>query len=185
MTMPDLGSMSIPEPRWLGIRETRLGNDWLARWIDADTLPAGAPAAYGYAVVLMGDKGYVTRAAGSEHWDALEGAIPAGTKPDAWLKSAARDRIGATLGKTVLIGYLECRATSHNPEFAAGTVTIRPFYAVAAKKVEDQPRDAGWERRRLPANEFSAYVRQRYPDIEEYLQKAIELVLIWKARGEV
>lgn len=181
-SMADLQSIYIPRPA--AVKELNLSDAWRARWVDEQELPANAPVNYAYAVLYMGDKGYVTRAAGAEKWGMVEGPIE-GETADAWLKREVPARTGATIGKTVLMGFFECRATSHNPEFEAGAITVRPFYIVAAKKVADLGEGSRWERRRLPLNEHIKAMRERYPELYDYVGQAADRYIEMRARGEV
>jgi len=181
MTMPDMSSYEPPRPA--GVRELNLGDLWRARWTDGGPLPAGVRIDRLYGVVMLDNRGYVCRARGSEHWDTLEGS-PGPDKPDSYLKRIAREHIGADTALAELIGYLDCRATSHNPEAPAGTRAVQGFYLVAARKVAPSPRNTAFERRRLPLNEFMQALRLRYPEFEEYMGKALERYVVLHARGE-
>lgn len=60
MVMPPMDmNIYIPDPA--AVVELNFGDHWRARWVETDTLPKGAPLTYGYVVVCMGDKGYLTR----------------------------------------------------------------------------------------------------------------------------
>lgn len=180
--MADLQSIYIPRPAF--VRELNLGDAWRARWIDEHELPENAPVNYAYAVLYMGDKGYVSREAGAEKWGMVEGSIE-GETADAWLKREVPARTGATIGKVVLLGFFECRATSHNADFEAGAITVRPFYLVSAKKVADLPEGSGYERRRLPLNEHLKALRQRYPELYDYVGQAADRYIEGRAKGEL
>jgi hypothetical protein len=184
MAYPDIGNMNIyiaPPP---GERELNLGDQWRGRWLDASELPEHAPVVYAYAIVCAGDKGYVTRRKGESVWGALEGAT-GGLSSREFLKKAAMEQFGATVGRIELIGYLECHATSHNPDYKPGAMTVRPLYVVSAKKVSDIPDGSGYERRRLPMNEFSRAIRGRYREMDDYMEKALDRYMILHARGEM
>lgn len=183
--MPD-GPYVEYDPRWPGVKEIKFGDDWRARYIAETELPADAPLSYGYALVLMDERGYVTRPKGNESaWFTVEGPIPAGQKADAWAKEAAKVQTGAVAGKVFVQGYLECRATSHNREFEAGAITIRPFLVVVAKKMGDIPEDSPHERRRLPINEYSREVRRQYAAFDEHVLAAIDRYLVMSRKGEL
>lgn len=183
MTMPpDFGSWEPPKPP--GVRELNLGDLWRARWVEGGPLPRGVPVDRLYGVVLLDSKGYVSRARGAEHWDTLEGVPAAGEPPAAFLKKLARDHVGADATVIELIGYLDCRATSHNPTAPAGTAAVRAFYTMAARKVAANPGDPAFERRRLPLNEFMQALRLRYPEFEEYFGKSVERYVILHAKNE-
>ncbi len=184
MTMPGMGPtpyIYIPLPP--AVKELRLNDMWLARWSDADELPRGAPVNYVYALLYMGDKGYVIREKGTENWRSLEGAVE-GESAEAWLKREAPARTGLTVGTTALIGFLECRPTKFNTEFPAGSFAVRPLYVVVAKKVADVPDDSPYERRRLPLNEHLAVMRNRYPEIREHMDAAAGRYVQMRAKGE-
>jgi hypothetical protein len=184
MTFPDLGNMTFYTPPAPGERELNLGDQWRGRWVDADELPDYAPVTYAYAVVCAGDKGYVTRLKGESVWSTLEGSTE-GLASREFLKKAAMDQMGVTVGKSELIGYLECRATSHNPDYEPGAMTLRPLYIVSAKKVGDIPDGSAYQRRRLPMNEFGRALRGRYREIDDYVEKALDRYLILHAKGEM
>lgn len=181
-SIADLNNIYIPPP--LAVLELNLGDQWRARFSEGDELPPNAPLAYGYAVVFMGDKGYVTRRGDDGPWGVLEGAFNAGEKPRAWLKRLATEQFGATPGQVELIGYLDCKATSHNSEFPPGTITVRPLYVVAAKAVKDLGESSGYVRRRLPLNEHAEAVRKRYPELAPFMSMALNRYAVWRARGE-
>ena len=72
--MVDLGAIAAYEPRWPGVKELNIADDWRARWVDEQSLPENAPVHYAYALVVMGDKGYGVRESGGNRWGMLEGA---------------------------------------------------------------------------------------------------------------
>ncbi len=183
MGFPDPSSFYVPPPG--GVHELNFGDEWRARWADADTLPAGAYVDYAYVMVCEGDRGYLTRQVGSESWGTVEGRPEPGEKPLAFVKRAAREQAGAVAAKLVLIGYLDCRATSHNPEHEAGTVRLRPLFVLAARTVRDLAKGSGYERRRLPLNQQIAALRTRYPELEDYFNKAANAYALLRGRGEV
>lgn len=172
-------------PKWIGEHELNIGDAWRARWNDASELPENAPIFFGYAVVAAGDKGYVTRRKGAEHFGIAEGERNQGEKPLAFAKRIAAEQTGVTSPRVELIGYLDCKATSHNPDFEAGAITVRPVYLVSGKSVKDLGPSSPFERRRMPLNEWAKAVRDRYPDLIRYLQKAVDRHTILHLRGEV
>jgi hypothetical protein len=117
-------------------------------------------------------------------WSTVEGTPEKGATFAAWAKSAALAQAGAVGGKLVVTGYLDCRATSHNPEYEAGTQTIRPLAFVVAKSMKDRPGDTTFERRRFPQNEHIVALRRRYPDIEPYVGGAASRYMVMAAKGE-
>jgi len=181
MGIPDSTSFYIPPPA--GVIELNFSDEWRARWVDAQTLPVRTPVDYIYALVCMGDNGYLTRAVGSDSWGTVEARPEAGERPLACVKRVTREETGAVAGTVELVGYLECRATSHNHEHEAGTTRLRPFYVVAARLVNDLGRGAAHERRRLPLNQHMAAIRKRYPEFEDYFSKAVSAYALLQARG--
>lgn len=188
MTMPsgipslsDMAAMYQPRP--MAMTELNLSDDWRARWIDEQELPENAPVNYAYAVVMMGDKGYVTRARGGSVWGTVEGAVE-GETPAAFVHRAAKEQTGATIRTLELLGFFECRATSHNEQFPAGSITVRPMYLVVAKSIDDLPGDSAYEKRRLPMNEYLMALRGRYPELVEHLGQAAQRYAVMRAKGE-
>ncbi len=180
----DLQALALSyKPAHLGIHELRMGNDWRAYWIEADELPPDAPVLYSYAVVVAEDKGYVTRRAGERIWSTVEGARRADEAPEGCVKRMAAEQAGVVTAAVRLIGFYECRATTHNPDFPAGTVTVRPIYLVVAKKLSEMGKDALFERRRLPMNEHARALRERYPELNESIVRTVDQYAVLKARG--
>lgn len=184
MVYPSFGGGPVYIPPPGGALELNIGDQWRARWVDQQELPATAPVDYAYAVVCMENRGYVARRAGEGAWGTVEGDLRPGERPDAFVKRAAREQTGAVAGKVELIGFLECRATRHNTAYPTDAVTLRPLYLVVAKQMKDVPEESGFERRRLPMNEFLAALRTRYPELELYLSKAAERYAVMRAKGE-
>ncbi|MGE5595816.1 MAG: hypothetical protein ACM3S1_07255 [Hyphomicrobiales bacterium] len=181
-SLGDLASIYIPKP--LAVLELNLSDEWRARFTEADELPENAPLAYGYATLFMGDKGYVTRPESEDAWGVIEGPFNDGETPEQWLERTLWNQAGARAAHTELIGFLDCKATSHNTQFPAGTVVVRPIYLAVAKSVEDVPEGSPYVRRRLPLNETSKAIRTRYPELERYLAKALNRYMVLRARGE-
>lgn len=181
--MVDLGALAAYEPRWPGVKELNLADEWRARWVDEQVLPENAPVYQFYALVMMGDKGYATRERGQGSWRMVEG--PAGPEGvEAAVRAAVKEHTGATSGLVELIGFLECKATMHNAEFKQGDLTVRPLYVVTAKKVDDLPDGSAYERRRFPMNEYMVAMRARYPELLDYLTMAVSRYAVMRARGE-
>ncbi|HEX6032528.1 MAG TPA: NUDIX domain-containing protein [Tepidiformaceae bacterium] len=180
-----LGALAERVNRSYAPVELNIGDEWRAMWEDVEPMPLDVPVGYVYGVLVMDDKGFVIREKGSEKWGTLEGAPAKGEKPDAALKRFAKEYANATAARVELIGYLDCKATSHNPDHPAGTRSVRPMYLFSAKQVKDLGRAAGYERRRLPMNEYMMALRQRYPEIDEYMGRAVERYLVLRARGEL
>lgn len=184
MVMPPMDmNIYIPDP--LAVVELNLGDYWRGRWVDANELPKGAPVTLGYVVVCMGDKGYLTREKGAERYGTVGGSLNEGEKPEAWLKRVVLEQTGATPGRTELLGYFDCRATSHNPDYELGAATVRPVYLVSAKSMKDLGAKSAYERRRLPMNEFAVEIRRRHPEVDSHLQAAINKHMTLHLRGEV
>lgn len=185
--MPDMDTPYVDyDPRIPGAIEIKFGDAWRARFVEGDELPADAPILHCYALVMMGERGYVTRRKGDDHpWWTVEGSLEPGETVEAWAKRAAQDQTGATAGKIVITGYLECRATSHNPDYEAGAIAVRPFLLIAAKSVDVVPEESGYERRRLPLNEYSTTLRRQYPAFDQHILAAIDRYLVMSRRGEV
>lgn len=165
--------------------ELNIGDQWRARWVEGEPLPAAIPVAHLYATLVMDDKGYVVRARGTEAWNTIEGAPEQGEKPDAALKRLAKAQANAAPGRVGLIGYLDCRATSHNTEYAKDARTIRPVYLFVAKQMKDLGRESAYERRRMPMNEYMMAIRNRYPEIDDYLPRTVERYYVMRAKGEI
>ncbi len=183
MTIPNMNDMSsIYIPRPLGAKELNLSDDWRGRWIDEQELPANAPVHYAYALVVMGDKGYVTRRQGESVWGSVEGAVSE-EKPEAFIKRAVKEQAGATIGQLEMIGFFECRATSHNPEFPKDAISVRPLYLVVAKKVDDLPEASAYEKRRLPLNEYMRAIRGRYAELADPISAAGQRYAVIRAKG--
>ncbi|MCC6385746.1 MAG: hypothetical protein IT302_00020 [Dehalococcoidia bacterium] len=184
MVMPPMDmNIYIPDP--LAVVELNLGDHWRGRWVETDELPDGAPTTFGYVVVCMADKGYLTREKGTDRFGVVGGTFEAGEKPAAWLKRVVLEQTGATPGRTQLLGYFDCRATSHNPDYEAGAATVRPVYLVSAKAIKDLGAKSRFERRRMPMNEFAVEVRKRHPEVDAQLQAAINIHMTLHLRGEV
>jgi hypothetical protein len=183
--VPDLDALRRYKPKYLGVRELNIGDAWRATWVKADEIPVDAPILHGYVVVVSGDKGYASRRVGAGGFGVAEGGVKAGEAPNAFAGRAASEQAGATAGKAHLLGYFECRATSHNPDFPAGTTTVRPIYLYIATKLQDLGRESNFERRRLPLNEFARTLRASYPELSESITAAIDRYLVMQARGEV
>lgn len=181
----DLSAIYSYRPRYVGIKELNIGDDWRATWVAATELPEDAPLLHGYAVVLADEKGYVARRTGTARWGVAEGALQAGESALAFAKRIAREQAGVVSADVELIGFFECRATSYNPDFPAGTATVRPIFLVAARKMKDLGKDSPFERRRLPLNEFAKTLRASYPELNESITAAVDRYLVRRARGEL
>ncbi|MBK6560567.1 hypothetical protein [Candidatus Amarobacter glycogenicus] len=180
--MVDLGAIAAYEPRWPGVKELNIADDWRARWVDEQSLPENAPVHYAYALVVMGDKGYGVRESGGNRWGMLEGAT-GGVASEAFVTKSAKEWIGATLSRVELIGFFECRATMHNKQFKQGELTVRPLYLAVAKSMSDVAPNKGYERRRFPMNEYAVAMRGRYAEFLDYLQQAFQRYAVIQAKG--
>lgn len=179
---PDSGGpVYIPDP--LAVRELNFGDEWRARWVEGEPLPSGVPVEYVYAAVLFEGKGYVCRPKGSDRWDTLEGK-PEDGKPESFIRQGCRARIGAEVRISQLVGFLDCKATSHHPTLEAGAAAVIPFYTVGARRVGTNPKDAEFERRRLPLNEYGVALRQRYPEFVRFFPRVVERYLVLQTQGE-
>lgn len=181
--MVDMNAIRNYEPRWPGVRELNFADQWRARWVDEQELPAGAPVQVAYAVVLMDDKGYATREKGATKWEMLEGEVGGGTAEE-FLTKALKERIGGTVARIDMVGFFECKPTRHNTAFKADAVTVRPMYVVVAKKVVDLPASSNFERRRFPLNEYMVALRARYPELADAVGLATNRYGVLRARGE-
>lgn len=180
--MPDLSS--LPEPRWAHLLELNISDQWRARWIKDEDLPAEVPVNHAYGLVYAGDRAYVCRPEGDSRWGTVE-CQPGTTDPIKAIKAAAKDQTGATIKSAVLVGFLYCTATSFNADYEAGAPATRPIYVLTASKVDDIPEGSPFERRRLPINEHIKTLRERYPEIHSYLAEAAEKYVVLHARGEL
>ncbi len=171
------------EPRWPGVVELNLADQWRARWVDEQELPDGAPVNYIYALVLMGDKGYATRPMGGSRWEMIEGEL-GDAEPGDFLKQALAERVGAKAARIETIGFFECKPTRHNTAFKPGDVVLRPLYLVVARSVSDVPAESGFERRRFPMNEYMVAMRARYPELVDYLGLAANRYGVLRSKGE-
>ena len=181
--VPGMENMNFYVPDWAGVKELNIGNAWRAVWVGKAELPPEAPLLLGYAVVICEDKGYVARPAGEVRWGAVEGAFRAGEKPEAFLKRACLEQAGVQVGKPFLMGYYECKATSHNPDFPVGYAGVRPIYLYVATKMKDIGKASGYERRRLPLNEFAVALRAGYPELHESITGAVDRYFVLRAKG--
>lgn len=184
MSIPSSWDLTSYTPRWPAVRELNLNDEWRARWVDEDVLPPGAPVLFAYGAVFCGDRGYAVRPAGENlPWGALEVSMALGEDPAAVVAASARERMGAIVAQTVLVGLLECRATSHNPDFPVGTTTVRPLYLVVAKEMGDLPEGSPWERRRFPIADYLRALRARYPELDAYFGLAGQRYLVLRSQA--
>jgi|GEM_PF-4530888 len=181
--MVDFPGVGVYEPRWPGVKELNLADQWRARWVNEQELPEHAPVHYVYALLLMGDKGYAVREAGSNRWGMVEGLV--GTQSaEEFLASAMMEQAGATIARAELAGFLECRPTRFNTEFSKDQLTVRPIYVVAAKSIADLPSGSRFERRRFPLNEYVVAMRARYPEFLDQLTQAFSHYAVMQAKAQ-
>jgi hypothetical protein len=185
MVFPGGEHMNIYIADPYAVKELNLGNQWRAVWVEGGPLPADVAIIYGYAVVISEDKGYVTRLGGEERWGAVEGPVAGKETPAAFVKRAVLEQAGAAAGKAELVGYFDCKATSHNTDFPAGTRTVRPIYLFVATKMQDVGRGSAFERRRMPLNEFTKALRDHYPELQMTMTRAVDRYLVMQAKGEL
>jgi hypothetical protein len=171
-------------PAWAGVKELNISDAWRAMWVDAETLPENAPIIHGYVVVMSEGKGYATRRSGATAWGVAEGVRTAEESPEQFAKRISLEQTGASSGRLELMGYFECKASSHNPDFPVGTATVRPIYAFIAKKMKELGKESGFERRRLPLNEFARTLRASYPELNQSITKAVDRYMVLQAKGE-
>ena len=185
MAFPGMDDLPAYKPRFPGRHDLNLGDQWRAHHVDDGELPENAPVLMFYALVAKGDRGYVTRKHGDTAWHIVEAAYD-GSQPlaDA-LAAAVYEQTGARVSGSFMSGFLECRATQHNREFKEGSMSVRPLFFVAANEVEDVPDDSGYERRRMPMNEYANAMRQYYHELHPYLLRAIDRYLIRHTKGEI
>jgi len=179
--------MSSYEPRWPGAVELNLADQWRARWVDEQELPANAPVDRVYSMVCMGDHGFATREPGTTRWEMLDAAAGEGEgegDPESLIRVVAELQTGVTARRVELIGFFECKATRHNPDCEAGTITVRPFYLVIGKQVADLADGSPFERRRMRMAEYMVAMRARYPEFEEYIGQGALRYAVLRARGE-
>lgn len=180
--MVDFNNVGIYEPRWPGVKELNLADQWRARWVNEQELPDHAPVHYLYGLLMMGDKGYAVRERGENRWGMLEG-LAGNDSAEQFLKKAAKDRAGATVASAELVGFFECKPTRFNTEFTSDQTTVRPFYVVSAKSVADLPESSGYERRRFPLNEYAVAMRARYPEFMDHLTLAFGRYAVMQAKA--
>ena len=181
--MVDMNYVRNYEPRWPGVKELNLADQWRARWVDEQELPAEAPVNYAYAMLLLGDKAYAVRPAGGKNWGMVEGAT-GDTPAEDWLAMALKEQANATAKTIALVGFYECKATRLNTEFEQGALTVRPLYVVSAKSVDDMPDGSAFERRRFPLNEYMVAMRARYPELLDQLTTADHRYAVLRAKGQ-
>ncbi len=178
----DPSSIYIPDPP--GVREHNLGDLWRGVWVAQGEIPEGLPLNHAFILLFMAGKGYVVRESEAETWGTLETDAEAGESVEAMVTRAISEQTGATLKTHIVTGYLDCKATSHNPDYAVGSRVARPMVVAVASEIADQRPGSKFMRRRLPANEYIATLRKKYPEFQGYFGDATNRYLIMHARGE-
>ena len=185
MREPTEAEIAKYTPRHNWTRELNFGNQWRGVWAKEEELPEGAPVDYAYAVVMRDDKGYVTRRIGDDPWQAVEIEMEVGDEPEAIVRDAVFQQTGAKVSASKLMGFFECKSTKLNSDFEIGTIRVRPLYMVSASEVDDVPDESGYQRRRLPRNQFGEALRKRYPEIAEHMREAVDAYVVGHLRGEL
>lgn len=175
-----------PEMHFHGTVEIILGNHWRSVFVEDETLPEDeAPVLYAYACVVRGDYGYLTEQDGADGWQVVESDIGEGETPESLVARAALEQTGATISQTMLIGYLDCEATSYNERYETHTRALRPLYVAVASEVGPVPDGSGFHRRRLPMNQYQNELRKRYPTLAGHFLKGLSRYLILERTGKL
>lgn len=186
-----LGDIPMPRPpefHFHGKVEIILGNEWTAEYFDAEEapLPSDVPLIYGYACVVRGDYGYVTeRDQAGDGWGVVEGNFREGETAEEFVSRSAHEQTGANISQTLLIGYLDCRATSNNEQYENHFRGIRPMYVAVAKEVGPVPESSDYHRRRLPMNQFQNALRKRYVLLSDHFAKGLSRYTILERTGKL
>ena len=186
MPLGDIPMPAMPEERFGGTLEIILGRGWRAVYIEEEEiLPDDRPALYAYACVVRGDYGYVTEKDDSEGWNVVEGDIGDGESAEEFVARAAHEQTGATISETLLLGYLDCEATSYNEQYENHFRAIRPVYVAVASEVGPVPEGSGYHRRRLPMNQYQNELRRRYPTLEQHFMKGLGRYMVLERTGRL
>lgn len=185
MPLGNIPMPPMPEPRYGGTLEILLEGDWRAVYVDEEPVPDGLPERYAYALVVRGEHGYVTERDDEPGWRVVEGKTAQGEDGEAFARRAARERTGASVGRLLLIGYLDCEATDANARFETGERAARPLYVAVADEVGPVPEGSGYHRRRLRLTEFQNEVRRRYPSLWRYFSRGLDRYLILHRTGQL
>lgn len=176
----------IPEVHYHGKTEIILENNWRGVYIEEEeTLPDDRPALHAYACVVRGDFGYLTEADDADGWCVVEGEVGEGETAEEFVARAAQERIGATISQTLLLGYMDCEATSYNTRYENHFRAIRPLYVAVASEVGSVPEGSGYHRRRYPMNQFQNELRKRYPTIEQHFMTGLNRYMILHQTGKL
>ena len=185
MPLGDIPLPPMPETHFHGTMEIILEGHWRAVYVEEEeTLPDDRPALHAYACVVRGDYGYVTEK-GDEGWQIVEGEVGEGESAEEFVARAAHEQTGATISQTLLVGYLDCEATSSNQRYENHFRAIRPVYVAVASEVGPVPDDSPYHRRRLPMNQFQNELRKRYPSIEKHLLQGLSRYMILERTGKL
>ena len=172
-------------PRYDFTREINLEDQWRGKWVAGEELPERAPVNFAYAVVLWKDRGYVTRRVGEDNWRTVEVAMELGDDPEPIVTEAVFQQTGAKVSELFLNGWFDCKPTILNEDVSGDAIRVRPLYLAVAESVEDVPEGSGFQRRRLPVNEFAVAMRRRYPEVLEHIRMAIDQYVVKRAKGEL
>ena len=184
MPLGNIPMPPMPEPRYGGTLEILLEGEWRAVYVDEEPVPEGLPERYAYALVVHGEHGYVTERDGERGWRVVEGETEEGESGEAFARRAALERTGATVGRTLLIGYLHCEAIDPDKR-PTGERAARPLYVAVAEEVGPVPEGSGWHRRRLRLTDFQKEVRLRYPSLWRYFSRGLDRYLILQRTGQL
>lgn len=189
MPLGDIPMPNIPTPEthYHGKVEIILGDHWTAEYFDAEEtpLPEGAPALYAYACVVKGDYGYLSEKDGDDGWNIVEGAVSEGETAEEFVTRAAHEQVGATISETLLVGFLDCEATSDNEQYEAHFRSVRPLYVAVASEVNPIPEEFPYHRRRLPMNQFQNELRKRYLLFSQHLFTGLNRYTILERTGQL
>ncbi len=186
MPLGDIPMPAPPEFQFHGTTEIILGRDWRSVYVEEEeTLPTERPALYAYACVVRADYGYATESDEGGGWQAVEVEIGEGETPEESVARAAHEQTGATISQTLLIGYLDCEATSYNERYANKFRALRPLYVAVASEVGPVPDGSGYHRRRLPMNQFQNELRKRYPSFHQHFARGLNRYTILERTGKL
>ncbi|MXW26109.1 MAG: hypothetical protein F4Z77_07470 [Dehalococcoidia bacterium] len=177
----------VPETHYHGKTEIILGDHWSAEYFDAEEtpLPEGVPALYAYACVVKGDYGYLTEHEEGDGWNIVEGEVPEGESAEEFVTRTSYEQIGATISETLLVGFLDCEATSNNEQYETHFRSVRPLYVAVASELNPVPEETGYHRRRLPMNQFQNELRNRYLLLSQHLFTGLNRYTILERTGQL
>ena len=95
-----------------------------------------------------------------------------------------RDRLKRALGKEPIVHPYTDGAMIGGLKLQIGDQLIDASIATSLRKLRDLGKDAPFERRRLPMNEFAGVLRGRYPELRASITKAVDRYAVLQARGE-